>query len=233
MKIVLVFVVCLLCLNLNAQLQTRQTKLRHQNETYFSFNPFGLLEPQIAVGFGFGKRFSLRSEYFTELSYLNKNPLYNENINSFRGIRFLAQYRYHFLQRWESIRLRSKEKIAKLNPFIGFEFRLKRFQFSDKANFVDQSTRDTLSNFLYTANATSLGGAVVFGHSYDVSGNGKWKIEISAGVGVKQKLVNIVNPTSGYTVMVLRKVDWGFPNKYESVSTPYFPFAIRLQYVIH
>lgn len=233
MKLIIVFVACFGCLKLSAQLQQNMRLHTFQKETYFSFNPLGLIEPQIAVGLGFGSRFSSRSEYIGELSYLNKNPLYNESINSFKGFRWIAQYRYHFLQNWKYLRIRSKERAARLDPFIGFEFRLKRFQFSDKASFINHNTSDTLSNFLYTASATSLGGAIVFGHTYPVGTNGKWKIEVTAGFGVKQKLVNIESPSSGYEVIDLRGYALAPPDHYKSVSSPYIPFAIRLRYVIN
>ena len=228
----IVLVACFACLKLSAQLEKNSAGDRFQKETYLSFNPFGLIEPQMAAGLGFGSRFSLRSEYFGELSYLSKNPIYHASIHSFKGIRFIAQYRYHFLQRWKNLGFRSKEKIARLNPFVGFEFRLKRFEFSDKADFVNNSVNDTLWNFLYAARATSLGGAIVFGHSYEMSKNGKWKIELTAGIGVKQKEVKFVSPPSGYEVMDLRKFVLA-PDSYESVSTPYFPFTIRLRYLIN
>lgn len=226
-----------LLLKANAQQRAIKSDGKRSNETYFSFNPLGLAELQIAVGLGFGNRFSLRSEYFVETSYLDKNPLYKINLKSYNGFRFIAQYRYHFLQKWKSLtrlNIAQKQKISKLNPFVGFEFRLKWFQFSDKATFINQSTNDTLSNFLYKANATSFGGAIVFGQSYTVSKNGKWKTELTAGFGIKQKLVKIINPSSDYKMFQRRGTfDWGvMPDVYESVSSPYFPFALKLRYII-
>lgn len=238
MKYQFCFLLLFSCMQMSAQSEQQvPLAFKKGNENYFSFNPFALAEPQIAIGIGFGNRFSQRSEYFFEISYLGKNPLYNVDPKSYNGVRFIAQYRYHFLQKRKSLarlNLASKQKIFKLSPFVGVEFRLKRFQFSDKASFINQSTNDTLSNFLYRANATSFGGAIVFGQSYTVSKNGKWKIELSAGFGIKQKLVTIINPSSNYKMFQRRGTfDWAvIPDIYESVSSPYFPFALRLRYVI-
>src|SRR5882757_484057 len=70
-------------------------------EKYLSFNPFGFIESQLTIGMGFGNRFSKRSEYFTELSYVTKNPIYKGYITSLNGAKLITQYRYHILQRWK------------------------------------------------------------------------------------------------------------------------------------
>ncbi len=75
-----------------------------QPEKYLSFNSLGLLEPQIAIGFGAGTRLSARSEFFTELAYLGRNPMYKyDELTFYHGVRLLAQYRYHFLQQWRPL----------------------------------------------------------------------------------------------------------------------------------
>ena len=136
------FFICLCFINLlvNAQLKKNKS-IKHrftESEKYFSFNPLALAEPQIAIGGGFGNRFSERSEYFTELSYVAKHPFYDMPEKSLHGLRFIAQYRYHFLQQWRpliNLGQRNRERRARQNPFVGVEFRVKPFNFTNNGTF--------------------------------------------------------------------------------------------------
>src|SRR5437868_768442 len=105
MKKILLISFCIGNLLVNAQQKSNNPAARHFSETekYFSFNPFGLIEPQVALGIGYGNRFTERSEYFTELSYVGKNYIYGDLLASLHGARLITQYRYHFLQRWKPI----------------------------------------------------------------------------------------------------------------------------------
>lgn len=222
MKKNLVIFFCLL--NLFAAAQSKKQKTAAQgftkSEKYFSFNPLGLAEPQMAIGAGFGYRFSERSEYFTELSYLLKTPFYSYQANSLKGFRFLGQYRYH-LQK-------------KNNWFIGAEFRLKMYEFTGNNTFVNNTSQDTLKSVSYNANAVSLGGAFVFGNTFNISKNGMWKIEITAGIGAKQKLVSFTGALKEYEIIINRKLDGlAPPYVFEAVGMPYIPCTIRLKYHIH
>ena len=237
MKKYLLLLFCFFSLLIHAQIKFTKTKNNRivQSEKYLSFNPFGLAEPQLAIGFGFGNRFSSRSEYFSELSYIFKTPFYSYDANDLRGFRLIAQYRYHFLQQWKpliDLGMKSNERRARYSPFIAAEFRLKSFGFSGKNNFVNTSTHDTLSLFSYSANAVSIGGAVIFGSSYKL--NARLKLEITAGIGAKQKLINYKNLAKGYEVMWQRRPDsLGPPDIDEAVGMPYFPCTIRIRYAIH
>ena len=225
----------------NAQQTKRKSTRQHftATEKYFSFNPLALAEPKIAIGAGFGNRFSERSEYFTELSYIAKHPFYDMQEKSLHGFRFLAQYRYHFLQRWRPLinlgnfTRASRERNARQHPFIGIEFRLKPFNFTDKRTFLKSSPPDTLNSFLYKANAVSVGGAILFGETYNISSNGKWKLEVTAGIGGKVKIIKYKNLPVGYDPLFIQG---GFglkpPANDEAVGMPYFPFCIRLKYII-
>ena len=219
------FVIFLCLFNLFAAAQPKKNKTAThrftKSEKYFSFNPFGLVEPQMAIGAGFGCRFSVRSEYFTELSYLLKTPFYSYQATSLNGFRFLGQYRYHFLQ-------------TNTDRFIGAEFRLKMYDFTGNNTFVNNTSHDTLSNVPYKANAVSLGGAIVFGNTYTISKNRKWKIEITAGIGAKQKLVSFKGVLKDYEVIIKRKLDGiAPPYIFEAVGMPYIPCTIRLKYLIN
>jgi hypothetical protein len=152
------------------------------------------------------------------------------------GMRFIAQYRYHFLQQWKPllrVGIAKQERSSRIHPFIAVEFRIKPFSFSAKNTFVKSNPADTLRDFVYEANALSIGGAIVFGSTYNISANGRWKIELTAGIGAKQKFVHYRNLEEGYEHLNIKKIDIGAPQPDDAVGTPYFPFCMRIKYVIH
>jgi hypothetical protein len=238
MKKYILLLLAFFCFKINAQqIKSKSSNRRFTaTERYFTFNPLALAEPQIAIGAGFGNRFSERSEYFTELSYIAKTPFYDYQANSLHGFRFLSQYRYHFFGTGKpliNLGLR-KERNTKHNRFIGAEFRLKMYNFSGNNTFVNNTSNDTLRSISYNANAISLGGAILFGRAYNISKNGNWKIEITAGIGAKQKLVNFKGILKDYEIIIQRKPDGlAPPYIYEAVGMPYFPCSIRLKYIIN
>jgi hypothetical protein len=203
--------------------------------SYLSFNPFSIAEPQLAIGLGYGNRFTERSEAFTELSYVAKHPSYHFDYEKLNGFRFIAEYRYHFLQQWRPIIYLGqgiRERKRRSHPFIGLQFRLKQYRLIDKDNFTNSI--DTLTKFRYIANVISLGGALTFGATYNISKNKKWQLEVTTGIGAKQKFVKYKNLPSNYKVVEpTRAVDsFGPPDINEEVGMPVFPTTIRVRYMI-
>jgi len=216
-------------------LQPPRTTTFTSNEKYFSFSPFALLEPQIAIGAGFGNHFSTRSEYFVELSYLGKNPIYNYLV-AFHGARVIFQYRYHLLKQWRPLINRGllyRAKRKKIDPFIGSEFRLRGYNFTDEHTIVNPATNDTVNNYVYRANATIFAGAFIWGATYNVGKKGNWKIELTGGIGARIKMVSLRNMPAGYEMFKIFKTDLGAPEIFDATGLPYFPCAIRLRYIIH
>jgi hypothetical protein len=238
MKNTLVIYLCLITFFVDAQIKKDKEQLHRftRTEKYFSFNPFGLIEPQVAIGIGYGNRFSERSEYFTELSYVGNNYIYGDLLSSLNGARLLLQYRYHLLQQWKplfNLHLRYREKKRREQPFVAAEFRLKFFDFSDRNTFINNATHDTLHNVPYAASVISIGGAIVFGSTYKISANGKWWLEATLGIGAKQKFVHFKTVPDNYTIPKFYSKDFGFiPQIYEAVGMPYVPGTIRLRYII-
>jgi Protein of unknown function (DUF3575) len=203
-----------------------------KSEKYLTFNPLAIAEPQMAIGVGFGNRFTVRSAYFAELSYITKSIFYNTDVEKLNGFRFLAQYRYHFFQNGKQAKISSRR--VKRKPFIALEFRLKNYDFPTTATFVNYTTFDTISRIKTNVNATSIGGAILFGTSYNISKNNKWKLEVTAGIGAKQKTIHYKNVAKGYETIRQRKRDvFGPPEIYEEVGMPYFPIAFRIKYLIN
>ncbi len=235
MKSWLVFLMCLTALSLKAQTAKNHFKRFTSRQQYLSINTNGLIEPHMAIGMGMGNRFTERSAYFTELSYLSKTPFFKlDGFQSLHGFRFLAQYRYHLLQRWKpllDLGIISAENKAKHSPFVGLEFRWKYYRFSAANNFVNSNTQDTLTKYPYLADAHSVGGAIVFGYTFKLSRNNRWQLEFTCGMGAKQKFVKIKNLPADYEMIIQRGPDaLRPPNIYESVGMPYIPCTTRIRY---
>ncbi|MBI5856413.1 MAG: hypothetical protein HZB42_02085 [Sphingobacteriales bacterium] len=209
-----------------------------EKEKYFSLNFFSIAEPMFALGPSYGCRFSERSEYFFELAYVAKTPFYDwQNVSRLHGARVLAQYRYHFLQQWKPLinfGNANRRRRERRQPFIGIEFRYKPFSFSSKGNFVNRSIQDTLYNVSFSASTNNLGGALLFGGTFNLSADEKWKLEFTAGIGGKQRFVKLKTIPPGYQVYRVRPADGPTgPLLQEETGAPYFPCAIRLRYVIN
>lgn len=208
-----------------------------EKEKYFSVNFFSIAEPMFAFGPAYGNRFSERSEYFFELAYVAKTPFYDwQDISRLRGARLLAQYRYHFLQQWKPLinfGSANRRRRERRQPFVGIEFRYKPFSFSSKGNFVNPSIQDTLYGVSFSANTNTLGGALIFGNTFNISSNERWKLELTAGIGANQRFVKLKTLPAGYKVYTGLRSGLSFPLLQEEAGYPHFPCALRLRYVIN
>ena len=206
------------------------------NEKYFSVNFFSIAEPQFAIGPSFGNRFSERSEYFLELAYVAKTPFYDwRSFERLHGARMILQYRYHFLQQWRPlINLGSgyRKMREKHQPFIGFEFRLKPISFTTTGNFINASVNDTLYGYSFSANAFTYGGALIFGETLNLSANEKWKLEVTMGIGAKQRNVKLKTVPPGYKVLPRERVAFQTPLLQEETGGPLIPFAVRVRHIL-
>lgn len=201
---------------------------------YFSFQPLALFESPTAVGIGFGSRLSKRSEIFHSIDYLTPNPLFPEHRAITSGFRSITQYRYHFLRPMRPLikrRFAKSEKKRRYESFMAVEFRFKKYNLSGTANFINQALQDTLFNHPYQAKANVLGGAILFGAAYGLGDGGRCKIEVTLGIGHKQRTVRFKDIPENYKVSDLNPRMFSL-NLYESLGSPYLPFAIRLRYRI-
>jgi hypothetical protein len=205
-------------------------------EKYFSINFFSVAEPQFAIGPSFGNRFTERSEYFLELAYVAKTPFYDwRSFERLRGARMILQYRYHFLQQWRPLinfgngirRMREKHQ-----PFIGVELRLKPISFTTTGNFINTTVNDTLYGYSFSANAFTYGGALIFGETFNLSANEKWKLELTMGIGAKQRNVKLKTVPAGYKVLPVERVAFQSPLLQEEAGGALIPFAVRLRYIL-
>lgn len=208
-----------------------------ENEQYISANVLSVTEPLLAFGPSIGYRFTERSEFFLEAAYVSRSPFYKwQDADRLNGLRTILQYRYHFLQQWRPLfntgSLRRLQR-SRHQPFIGLEFRAKPYSFSAKRDFVNPATADTLHNYPFRASAFVYGGALIFGNTFDLSSDGRWKIECSFGIGAKERLVKFKTVPDGYQRPYYgKRIAFQLPSIDEEIGTAYFPFAIRLRYVL-
>lgn len=218
--------------------QTKQEAESAVKGKYLSINVFSLAEPHMAFGPSAGIRFTDRSEFFTEAAFVTRSPIrysFNSNIQQLRGARFIIQYRYHFLQRWRPlIKLNSASKHHRslYHPFMAAEFRFKPLSFNTQATFINYSTNDTLENYSFNANTITLGGALIFGHTINLSIDGRWKFEITAGVGAKKRIIRNTTVPSGYKLPYVERIAFQVPRLYEELGTVQLPVAFRLRYLL-
>ncbi len=218
-----------------SQIISKETTVK---EKYISFNIPALAEPHLAVGPSAGMRITNRSEFFAEASFITRSPIrysFNAGIRQLYGARVIMQYRYHFLQRWKplvKINSVSKRNRSLHHPFVAAEFRLKPLSFHTRGTFINYSTNDTLDNYPFKANTITYGGALIFGHTMNLSADEIWKLEFTAGLGAKQRIIQKTTVPSGYKQPYLERIPYQIPLLYEELGTVLLPIAFRLRYIL-
>lgn len=194
-----------------------------QQGVYLSFNPAAMLEVQQgAVGLGLGYRVSKSLEFWAEGSYLYRGiGTEGENFKKLQGFKSILSGRYYYKNKYHF--------------FFGAEIRYKNYTYTDKSDFENKSTIDTLFKLQYKLQNTLYGGAALFGKKIKLSGNGQFEIEAIAGLGLKYRLVNYHNVTQGYTKILDQPRYDGINIKpinyqYTEQWLPYIPATIRLVY---
>lgn len=181
-------------------------------------NPLSPLEPQQgAVGAGVTVMLARRWDVSLELNYLFEGFVQDMDDYSSQGYRGIF-----------TVKRFSKSRIF----FYGLDTRLKYFSFSDKTDFVNDATIDTLFNYRHDASNTIFGIGAIVGIRLPISKNKKWAIEIQTGIGDKYREVTRKNIPAGYEFFENDKPkDLNIPSLQKtSGNTVYFPSGIRIIY---
>ena len=213
-------VVCclLLCLQSIAQKKHRYPPVI-TNGWYISFNPNSILElEEGGVGFGAGYRFNKKFEVWTEINYLYKGFLKNnDDFGNLSGFRSISSFKYFYKN--------------KHGYFVGIDIRLKHYSFSAKDNFESLQLADTIVDYSYKASHTLLGAGIIWGKHLKLTANGKFEMEGNVGIGVKQRFIRRENIPAGYSKINYRRPDGPpLPDTDIEESMPYFPAVIRFIY---
>jgi hypothetical protein len=191
------------------------------NNVYFTFNPLGIAELLSTVGAGIHKPLNNQIAFFTEIATVFKNPFYKNPDDIKLGFRNITQFRYYSKTRKRS------------TSFIALEARVKYYSFNNVRTFINETIGDTLKYLNHTAAALSVGGGIVFGTAFQISKNEKWQMELTGGIGVKNKTVFFRNVNNNYKPeYALGGSGMRIPAIDEAGGMPYLPLAMRIRYRI-
>lgn len=162
-----------------------QTHAQHKRPYWnIGINPFSIVEIIPAIGPCLSYRISPRFELWGEASYLFGGPDRINNWKNLQGYRFIFQPRYYTN--------RSK------TFFIAPEFRLKHYTYNATANFINSTTADTLNSYPYKGLQLLVGGALLIGGQAVLSRRHHLYLEITTGIGAKQRHIKRNNVPAGY-----------------------------------
>jgi hypothetical protein len=184
-----------------------------------SFNPLGFLEPQAAAGIGVGYQWNDRWQLWLESSLLFHCILSTpQSLRS--GFREILALKYYFGKRREF--------------FGAVEGRFKKAVYTDQFNFYNPASGATLYNYSYTLKNAMPGGAFWIGGSQRWGRKSHFRIEESAGLGFKYRLMTKEGFPAGFRYYG-KVEDSGFPfttTPRGSGWTMYLPASIRVFYVL-
>jgi|GEM_PF-748536 len=188
-----------------------------------SFNPLGLAEPPLAIGAGIGYRLNPQWELWSETSLIRNGIL--QAIADVHGIRQTLQLKRFFNKG-------IGHNLFGANLFVAAEIRYKSFYYNDTANFYNATTHDTLQDRPYHAHQYFWGAALQVGGRWKMTRSGRFQVEITAGLGVKNKIIDRDGIGKGYGI-TNRSIDL---NAWDIMATPgvnvYFPGSARIIYTI-
>ena len=168
-----------------------------------------------SVGPSVSYRFSPRVELWSEASFIFKNLYANDYWKNLKGFRFIFQPRIYL----------NKTGTFFMTP----EFRIKQFSYNSSLTFINKTTTDTLWDYSHESSQVLIGGGLVFGHQFALSKQHNFFMEITFGVGGKQRYIQRKNIPQGYQYYP-ETGGFGLRPHYEwnNDGTGYFPFGLRL-----
>jgi len=198
-----------------ALLTIRASAQKPQSYWSIGFNPLSLAESMSSIGPSVAYRLSPAIELWAEGSIIFNNLYKMEDWKNLRGYRFIFQPRFY---------VGRSKKI-----FITPEFRLKHYSYNSTGTFINSNTVDTLDNYAHKASQTLIGGAFVAGTQLNLSKRKNFLLEVTAGIGAKQRNIKRKSIPSGYEYF-LQTGGFGLKPHYEydNDGTPYFPLGFRL-----
>ena len=194
-------------------LRAERTKPRAQYRWLVSANPLGLLEGvPSAASLGLGYRWNAKTEIWTEPSYLFSFT--NPTVSGYRVI------------------LQTK-RFLKANNFLALEGRIKSWHFNDSGTFYNPQENPARTVRWFHSNNVSYGAALQFGHRIYLSPhNAHCFLELTVGLGLKYKTVQITGPPPGNTFED-DKIDLNVWDFLEAKGfAPYFPGSLRIVYTL-
>lgn len=208
-KIYLLPLLLLFCTQIHAQ----------SKRSYWSVgvNPFGFIEIFPTIGPCLSYRLSPRFELWSEGSYVFNGSYKVTNWKNLKGFRFIFQPRFYTD--------RSK------TFFIAPEFRLRHYSYNATASFINSTTSDILNDYPYKGAQLLVGGALVIGDQTVLSRRRHLYLEVTAGIGARQRHIKRNNVPAGYSYYhYVRPFSFNLFSFYEdnNIMEPYAPLGFRL-----
>ncbi len=178
-------------------------------------NPLSLGESLSSIGPCTGYRVTPVMEFWAEGSYIFYNLYKVAGWEKVHGYRFIFQPRFY---------LGADHRI-----FLAPELRIKNFSYQVALPLVNPATADTLDDYRHRARQFQLGGALVIGMQICLSGRKQLFLELTAGIGGKERFIKRKNIPAGY-VYEPQRGGFGLAPHYEwdQDGTPYVPLGARL-----
>jgi hypothetical protein len=85
---------------------------------------------------------------------------------------------------------------------------------------------------LLSANGLIYGGALIFGRTLNLSADEQWKLEVTMGIGARQRTAKLKTVPAGYEVLSVERLAFQSPPLHQGVDGALIPLAFRLRYVI-
>jgi Protein of unknown function (DUF3575) len=193
----------------------QETQDRQPPRWLLSANPLGLAELPAAAGLGIGYRLNEKMEIWTEPSLLLGA---RDVTHQTSGYRVILQFKKFF----------GPED----RHFLAIEGRIKSYHFNDTGVFSNPKTDLTLRDVSFHSQNLIYGGALQYGYRMNIAPHSShWLFEITAGLGLKNKVIHLNGPPSGY-LFKDTNVDlniWDFLEN--SGPAPYFPGSLRILYL--
>lgn len=202
----------LMCVLVFASTASAQKKYGYWS---IGFNPLSMGESMSSAGPCMAYRISPRVELWGETSFIFYNLYQLTKWQNLKGYRFIFQPRYYT----------GKKRTFFVTP----ELRIKQFSYNTALDFINASIPDTLKNYPHKSAQFLIGGALVFGKQFVLSLRHHLFLEITAGVGAKQRYITRKNIPAGYEYKITQG-GFGLQPHYEwnNDGTPYFPLGVRL-----
>jgi len=160
-----------------------QPAIAPQRKWSLTLNPFGLLEPSMAIGIGIGYHPKANLEIWSESSLL-RNVLF-PSAGSTSGMRQILQFK-RFINKNQRL-------------FAAAEIRYIFFTFHSTELFGNTSLPDTiLSN---TSHHYVFGAGLQLGYRLSLTKDNRLMLELTGGLGVKDKIIRWKGVPAGYKYM--------------------------------
>lgn len=197
-----------------------QAQSAHTSYWSIGINPLGIVETIPSIGMNMSYRISPRFEIWGETSLLVGNPYKIQGWKNLKGYRLIFQPRYYT----------GGEK----RFFIAPEFRLKQYSYSSTGTFMNISGADTLYDYSYKGSQVLIGGAFVMGGQFILSKQHHLYLEVTAGIGSKQRFITRKNDLINYKYQEARNCFALAPHyDWDDTGAVYFPLGFRLTWKLN